>query len=176
MDTGAVPTENLPQKSHETKPTSTRCVLVTNKQSGPSSDHTSSPPVEKKETFDEFATHLKEIPLDPWTVASSTDTEIRIVLNDNDHSIPKNALIIDSCLHFSLHVFNWLLPDQHKIYSSCRRRINSGGFLELLQCLSSNKYKICERLQENDYLNSIAKDPAAPSHSSYSVKQIIEPW
>ena len=98
-DTGAVPTENLPQKSHETKPTSTRRVLV-RQQSGPSSDHTSSPPVEKKETFDEFATHLKEIPLYPWTVASSTDTEIRIVLNDNDHSIPKYALNIDSCLHF----------------------------------------------------------------------------
>ena len=172
LDTGAVPTENLPQKSHETKPTSTRRVLV-RQQSGPSSDHTSSPPVEKKETFDEFATHLKEIPLDPWTVASSTDTEIRIVLNDNDHSIPKYALIIDSCLHFSLHVFNWLLPDQHKIYSSCRRRINSGGILELLQCLSSNRYKICEGLRENDYLNSIAKDPAAPSHSSYSVSDVI---
>ena len=151
----------------------------------------SSPPVEKKETFDEFATHLKEISLDQWTVASSTDTKIRIVLNHNEHSIPKYALIIDSCLHFSLHVFNWVLPDQHTIDSSCRQRINSGGILELLQCLSNNKYKICQRLRETDYLNSIAKDPAAPSHIVHTVfpmlfatlsqktlvwKQIIESW
>ena len=102
------------------------------------------PPVEKKETFDEFARHLREISLDPWTLAAFNETEIRIVLHDSEHLIAKYILIIDSCLHFSLHVFNWLLPDQHKIYSSCRRRINSGRILELLQCLSNNKYKICE--------------------------------
>ena len=82
-------------------------------------------------------------------------------------------MIIHSCLHFSLHVFNWLLPDQHKIYSSCTRRINSGGILDLLQCLSNNEYKICEGLRENDYLNSIAKDSIAPNHSSYSVSEVV---
>ena len=84
--------------------------------------------------------------------------------------IPKYALIIHSCLHFSSHVFNWLLPDQHKIYSSS---INSGGILDLLQCLSNNEYKICEGLRENDYLNSIAKDSVAQNHSSYSVSHVI---
>ena len=169
LDTGAVPTENLPVRSHETKPGSKRRVLV-RQESVPSSP---SPPVEKKETFDEFARHLREMSLDPWTIAAFNETEIRIVLHDSEHSIAKYVLIIDSCLHFSLHVFNWLLPDQHKIYSSCRRRINSGGILELLQCLSNNKYKICEGLRENDYLNSIAKDPVAPSHSPYSVTDVI---
>ena len=33
--------------------------------------------------------------------------------------------------------------------------------------------KICEGLRENDYLNSIAKDPVAPSHSPYSVTDVI---
>ena len=144
LDTGAVPTENLPVKSHETKPCSKRRVLVRQESvlSSPS------PPVEKKETFDEFARHLREISINPWTIAAFNQTEIRIVLHDSEHSIAKYVLIRDSCLHFSLHVFNWLLPDQHKIYSSYRRRINSGGILELLQCLSNNKYKICEGLRE----------------------------
>ena len=142
LDTGAVPTENLPIRSHETKPSSKRRVLV-RQESVPSSH---SPPVEKKETLDEFARHLREISLDLWTIAAFNETEIRIVLHDSEHSVAKYVLIIDSCLQFSLHVFNWLLPDQHKIYSGCRRRINSGGIWELLQCLSNNKYKICEGL------------------------------
>ena len=146
LDTGAVPTENLPMRSHKAK-APTKCRV------------------------DEFTRHLKEIPLDPWAVTALNDTEIRIELCNREHSIPKYTLIIDSCLHFSLHVYNWLLPDQHKIYTSCRRRINSGGILELLQCLSNNEYKICEGLRENDYLNS--KDPIAPSHSSYSVSDVI---
>ena len=131
LDTGVIPTENLPVRSHETKPSSKRRVLV-RQESVPSSP---SPPVKKKETFDEFARHLREISLDPWTISAFNETEIRIVLHDSKHSIAKYVLIIDSCLRFSLHVFNWLLPDQHKIYSSGRRRINSGGILELLQCL-----------------------------------------
>ena len=161
-------------RSHEAKSSSTRRVLV-RQQSGPSSESLASPsfPVAKTETLDEFARHLKEISLDPWTLAVFNDTEIRIVLRDSEHSIPKYVLIIDSCLHFSLHVFNWLLPDQHKIYSSYRRRINSGEILELLQCISNSEYKICEGLRENDYLNSIAKDPVAPNHSAYSVSDVV---
>jgi hypothetical protein len=41
-----------------------------------------SSPVAEKETFDKFARHLKEISLDPWSVAAFNDTEIRIVLPD----------------------------------------------------------------------------------------------
>jgi hypothetical protein len=96
-----------------------------------------------------------------------------LYFGDSEHSIPKYVLILDLCLHFSLHVFNWLLPDQHKIYSSYRRRINSGEILELLQCISNSEYKICEGLRENDYLNSIAKDPVAPSQSAYSVSDVV---
>ena len=65
VDTGAVPTENLLMRSHEATAPTKRRVLV-RQQSGPSSEPSS--PAEKKETFDEFTRHLKEIPLDPWTV------------------------------------------------------------------------------------------------------------
>lgn len=79
LDTGAVPTENLPMRSHEAKAPTKRRVLV-RQQSGPSSEPSS--PAEKKETIDEFARHLREIPFDPWTVTTLNDTEIRIELRD----------------------------------------------------------------------------------------------
>ena len=82
-------------------------------------------------------------------------------------------LIIDSCLHFSLHIYNELLPAQHNIYSSCRRRINSAEVSELLTSLQNSKCKICEGLRQNDYLNSIAKDPVDQSHSSFSVSDVV---
>jgi hypothetical protein len=71
--------------------------------------------VAKKETFDEFVRQFKEMPLDPWTIAALTETDIRLNLQDSEHSVPKYVVFIDSCLHFSLHVFNWLVPDQYKI-------------------------------------------------------------
>ena len=167
----AVPTENLPLKSHEAKLGSTRRVLV-REQAGPSSE-SPSPPVERKETFEEFSASLQEILLDPWIIAACTNKEIRIELRDSEYSIPKYVLIIDSCLHFSLYIYNWLLPDQHNIYSSCRRRINSAEDSELLTSLQNGKYKICEGLRQNDYLNSIAKDPVDQSHSSFSVSDVV---
>jgi hypothetical protein len=49
MDTGAVPTENLPVRSHEAKSSSTRHVLV-RQQSGPSSESVaSSSPLSRKQ-------------------------------------------------------------------------------------------------------------------------------
>ena len=48
---------------------------------------------------------------------------------------PKFVLHVDQCLQFSLHIFNWLLPDDHSIYTADRRRITSAGVVELLQYL-----------------------------------------
>ncbi len=59
------------------------------------------------------------------------------------------------------------------VYSSCRRRINSAEVSELLTSLQNGKYKICEGLRQNDYLNSIAKDPVDQSHSSFSVHSFL---
>ena len=82
-------------------------------------------------------------------------------------------LIIDSCLHFSLHVYNWLLPDHHKIYLSRRRRINSAEVAELLLAIHNGEFKICEGLRQNEYLTSIAKDPIDTSHDSFSPFDVV---
>ncbi|CAB3994687.1 Transposable element P transposase [Paramuricea clavata] len=182
LETGAVPTENLPLKSHETKP-STRWVLERQQEAGPSTS--ASPPVavEKKETFEEFCSNVKGVTLDPWSITACTNDEMRIELQDSKYSISKFVLIIDSCLHFSLHVYNWLLPDDHKMYSSRRRRMNSAEIAELLLSLHNGEFKICKGLRQNEYLNSIAKD-VDTSHQSFAILyqqalvwiQITELW
>ena len=97
---------------------------------------------------------------------------MRIELRDSEYSIPKFVLIIDSCLHFSLHVYNWLLPDHHSIYLSRRRRINSAEIAELLLALHNGEFKICEGLRQNEYLTSIAKDPV-DSHDSFGPSDVV---
>lgn len=98
-----------------------------------------SPPAEKQEDFDHFAAKLKKIVLEPWDLTCN-NTEIRIELRDTDYSIPKYVIHVDSSLHFSLHFFNWLLPEQHSIYTTCWKRINSAEVSELLANISSLKY------------------------------------
>ena len=120
--------------------------------------------MEKKKTFEEFCLKIKGVLLDPWCITACTDDEMRIELHDSEYSIPKFVLIIDSCLHFSLLVYNWLLPDHHKIYSSRRRRINSAEVTELLLAIHNGEFKICEGLRQNEYLTSIAKDPIDTSY------------
>ena len=163
LDTGTIPTENLPLKSHETK-SSTRRPIV--RQYGPSTS-TASPHVEKTEDFDDFVRKVKGLVLEPWELIACNTTEIRIELRDTDYSIPKYVLHVDSCLQFSLHVFNWLLPDEHNIYMTHRCHINSHGVSELLFSIFTD-FKICEGLRQDEYFNSIAKDPVDATHKSLS--------
>jgi hypothetical protein len=48
--------------------------------------------------------------------------------------------------------------DDHKIYSSHRRRMNPAEIAELLLSLQRGEFKICKGIRQNEYLNSIAKD------------------
>ena len=128
-----------------------------------------SPPVVKPEDFSKFAAKVKKIVLELWDLAVCNDIEIRIELRDTDYSIPKYVIHVDSTLHFSLHVFNWLLPIQHTIYTTCGQRINSAEISELLLSLSSREFKICEGLRQDEYLSSIAKDTVDETFSNTDV-------
>ena len=130
---------------------------------------TASPPVEKLEDFDHFAAKVKRVVLEPWNLTACNNTEIRIELRDTDYSIPKYVIHVDSSLHFSLHVFNWLLPEQHTIYTTCGQRINSAELSELLLSISNGEFKICEGLLQDEYISSIAKDAVDETRSSSDV-------
>ena len=84
---------------------------------------------------------------------------------DNNYLLPKFVLHVDQCLQFSLHIFNWLLADDHSIYTAHRCQITSAGVVELLESLHNDDFFICEGLQQHiEYLTTIAKDPDDQTH------------
>ena len=127
------------------------------------------------EKQEDFAAKVKKIVVEPWDVTACSKTEIRIELRDTDYSIPKYVIHVDSSLHFSLHVFNWLLPEQHTIYTTCGQRINSAELSELLLSISGEEFKICEGLRQDEYISSIAKDPVDETLSNSDVYRHVIP-
>ncbi|CAB4042702.1 Transposable element P transposase [Paramuricea clavata] len=171
LETGAVPTQNLPSKSHDSKPSSRRSLV--REISGETPSTSALPPVDIEgksvnvvnESFEELVPRVKESIALPWVMKKCNDLEIRTELWDNNYSLPKFVLHVDKCLQFSLHIFNWLLPDEHSIYTAHRRRITSAGVVELLQSLQDDDFLICEGLHQHaEYLTTIAKDPDDQSH------------
>ena len=171
LETGAVPTENLPSKRHDSKP-SYRCPLV-REISSECPSTSALPPVDIEgesasvidESFEQFVPRVKETVSLPWIIKECSDLGIRMEHWDNNYSLPKFVSHVNQCLKFSLHIFNWLLADDHSIYIAHRRRITSAGVVELLQSLDNDEFLICEGLQQHtEYLTTIAKDPDDQTH------------
>ena len=171
LETGAVPTENLPSKRHDSKPSYRRPLVREISSECPSTS--ALPPFDIEgesanvidESFEEFVPRVKETVSLPWIIKECSDLGIGMEHWDNNYSLPKFVLHVDQCLQFSLHIFNWLLADDHSIYTAHRRRITSAGVVELLQSLDNDDFLICEGLQQHtEYLTTIAKDPDDQTH------------
>ena len=138
------------------------------------------PPVEmtsadliSDESLEEFASKIKEKIPHPWIITTCNNTEIRMELWDSNYSIPRYILHVDSGLQFSLHVYNWLLPDIHPLYTTHRRRMDSARVVDFLEAIRDEKYVICEGLRQDEHVQSIAKDPGDASHTSFSNSDVI---
>ena len=80
---------------------------------------------------------------------------------DSNYSIPKYILHVDSGLQFTLHIYNWLLPDIHPLYTTHRRRMDSARVVDFLEAIRDEKYAVCEEygvcLKEHPKHSKIAK-------------------
>ena len=92
---------------------------------------------------------------------------------DSNYSTPKYILHVASGLQFSLHAFNWLLPDIHPLYSTHRQRMYSARVVDFLEAIRDGKYVICGGLRQDEHVQSIAKDPDEVSHTSFSNSDVI---
>ena len=164
LETGAVRTKNLPLISHDSK----RRRSLVREIFGKTPLTSALPPVDIEgksvnvvnENFVELVPRVKESIFLPWVIKKCNNLEIRMELWDNNYSLPKFVLHIDQCLQFSLHIFNWLLPGDHSIYTAHLRRITSAGVVELLQSLQDDDFLICEGLHQHaEYLTTIAPHP-----------------
>ena len=91
----------------------------------------------------------------PWLTEIAQDENIKCSLSDKVHAVPTYTVIVDSSLEFTFYVYNWPIPDDHKIYNDRKRSIKS----ELLSTIETSK--ICEGVGEGIESRSAAIDPNA---------------
>ena len=73
---------------------------------------------------------------------------------------PIYTVIVDSSLEFTFYVYNWPIPDDHKIYNDRKRSIKSVEDMQkLLSTIETSK--ICEGVGEGIESRSAAIDPNA---------------
>ena len=125
MVTGSIPTEKLPQKSHDV-PTKTRRTLVRNvlgsEENMPS---TSSDMMHEFESLEEYPNiedlriQLNTEVLLPWTVETDETTpesqDMHFRLHDGAHNIAKYSVVLNPAMEFTVFAFNWPIPDTHII-------------------------------------------------------------
>ena len=51
----------------------------------------------------------------PWLTEIAQDENIKFCLSDQVHAVPTYTVIVDSSLEFTTYVYNWPIPDDHKI-------------------------------------------------------------
>ena len=170
MVTGSIPTEKLPQKSHDV-PTKTRRTLVRNvlgsEENMPS---TSSDMMHEFESLEEYPNiedlriQLNTEVLLPWTVETDETTpesqDMHFRLHDGVHNIAKYTVVLNPAMEFTVFAFNWPIPDTHIIYSERKRRLRGAEDCKALLELVANS-KLCDGLPQDEITKSVVVDPTS---------------
>ena len=119
---GALPTLNMPQKSHQReKPPSRRPISIVKDQS--LIDEKS-----KKALYNDFVEVCKRVRplkiLSEWTVQEKED---RLLLKKmrNTLLLPEIEIMIDDSLGYTISIFGWMLPENHVLYSGYFRSVRN---------------------------------------------------
>ena len=108
----------------------------------------------------DLASQLDTTVLLPWLTEIAQDENIKFCLSDQVHAVPTYTVIVDSSLKFTTYVYNWPIPDDHKICNDHKRSIKSvEDIRELLSTIETSK--ICEGVGEDCESRSAAIDPNA---------------
>eukprot|EP00794_Sanderia_malayensis_P001918 gene1918-2175_t len=115
---GAVPTLNLPTKSHSTSQTERRVLLLHKKVD-----------LEVKETccyrnFKELCSRTEKLKLKSWQLQLQ-EGSISLICYLKEYAIPKYEINIDENLRCTCSVFGWLLPNEHEIYEDVDRNMKN---------------------------------------------------
>ena len=137
---GALPTISVPSKSHDRPISNERHHLDIVKESPPQV-------TQKYQNLNEVynrTKNLKYLENNKWKLKSS-DNKIVFTKMQVAFTLPKNELIGDESLGFSVIVFGWVLPEEHEIYKMFLRSIRNISIIELLDKI--RKYELCEGLK-----------------------------
>ena len=148
-----MPTEKLPMRSHEA-PQRERRSLVRRASDIVAEKPPTSSQISEPQFHDlaAFTTQLELKAVEPWQIVKSHKDEVRIELDDKIHGVPKYSVVVNSCLEFTVFVYNWPVPDDHQIYKEQKRSIKYVGIDNLLPKIENSD--LCAGLPEDgDVLN-----------------------
>ena len=135
---GAIPSLNLPQKSHETATTSRKPPTVR--------EIPIPTPQKCYKSFDEFRKAISKMDLDQWKI-NETENENVIISIKNDRELVNNFDIeVDQTMGFSIYVYDWPLPDDHLLYIENSRSIFNISARNLMNGVQ--RYNICEGVND----------------------------
>ena len=151
MITGSIPTEQLPEKSHELPKRERRTLVRKNVdifEQGNLDEASTSTAVKTAQTINDIIVQLQQKIIEPWQVRSSNEEEVRLEFySDSVYSIPKYTVVVNSALEFSVFIFNWPVPDQKPLYKESKRSVMYVSITELLKSIQS--YAVCVGLEED---------------------------
>ena len=157
MITGSIPTENLPERSHEAPKRERRSLVRKVDTSAGEKPSTSLQPEPRFSDLEDLTRQLDQKTIEPWHIEKSYEGEIRIEFYENIHSVPKYSVVVNSCLEFTVFVYNWPVPEHHPIYKEQKRSIKYLNIYELLEKIENST--LCGGLQEDEDILSVATDP-----------------
>ena len=117
---GALPTENMPKKSHETPKPRLRPAREIVKDIPTS--------IEKRKYYTGLKDVFKRIKalktISEWIVEERIDRVILRKMKDC-FQLPEYELIIDDSLGYTISVYGWFLPEDHELYTNSLRSVNN---------------------------------------------------
>ncbi len=137
MCPGALPTENHPNKSHQS------VVNVTRRHIDIVQDH----PIQEKiayQSIEQLKRGIEKSALKDW-VKNLSGTSIVLKLHDSNFDLPKYVVVIEADLTFYVAVYNWNLPVDHVIYTEHKQSMRFVKVAHLLAAISDTQ--ICQGIQ-----------------------------
>lgn len=141
---GAVPTLNLPTRSHDIAPKPTRPA-----RSIASDDvNTAATSIRRYKSFGDFFSRIKTLKtITNWLVEELDD---RILLKKGFHlMLPEIQVMIYDSLGFPISVYGWLLPEDHELYSECFRSVANFTVSDLVK--KTEAMSICPGVNHTAY-------------------------
>ena len=71
--------------------------------------------------IEHFRKKILALKLRGWCKTENNDDNVLFELFNPTHILPKLSLRVDSGLNLTVGAFNWLLPDNHFIYTNTKR-------------------------------------------------------
>ena len=107
----ALPTQHLPEKSHETKSAERRTLI---RCEPAAAVPVNTPPYH---SFVEFVKKLAPVKLNGWT-REVTAEMVKLTHTTENAIIPKYTVIVEKSLNYQCFVFGWRVPKEHNLFAS----------------------------------------------------------